>query len=90
MSRAHDELIEHCHDEHIASALGIGIATLKDYPFSVGKTPVTTAWHDAGMIYGWRILWDGEAPPGVDVNGTAGSLWSDIPAALDELDEDNS
>jgi hypothetical protein len=42
------------------------------------------------MIYGWRILWAKEAPPGIDVNGTAGSLWSDIPAGLEEPDLDNS
>ena len=57
---------------------------------TVAKTPVTTMWRETGMIYGWRILWAKEAPPGIDVNGTAGSLWSDIPAGLEEPDLDNS
>jgi hypothetical protein len=90
MSRADEKAIEHRHDEHVANALGIGTDTLAKYPFSVAKTPVTTMWRETGMIYGWRILWAKEAPPGIDVNGTAGSLWSDIPAGLEEPDPDNS
>ena len=45
---------------------------------------------DDGVVYGWRVLWNEEAPPGVDANGTSGLLWSDIPAAPDEPDEDDS
>ncbi|MCU6453358.1 hypothetical protein LPN01_04630 [Sphingomonas sp. A2-49] len=89
MSGPDEEAMEHHRDEHIASALGVSVMTLADYPFSVKKTPVTTAWREDGVIYGWRIIWDKEAPPGVDVNGTSGSLWSDIPATLEEPDEDD-
>jgi len=42
-----------------------------------------------GVVYGWRVLWNEEAPPGVDANGTSGLLWSDIPVAPDEPDEDD-
>ncbi len=90
MSGPDDEATERHRDEHIASALGISAITLADYPFVVTKTPVTTAWREDGVIYGWRIVWDQEAPPGVDVDGTAESLWSDIPAALEKPDDDNS
>lgn len=89
MKRAYEKAIEHRHDEHVARALGIGTDTLKNYPFSVARTPVTTMWRETGMVYGWRILWAKEAPPGTDVNGTAGSLWTDIPAASDEPDSHN-
>ncbi|KQM37851.1 hypothetical protein ASE59_13485 [Sphingomonas sp. Leaf10] len=90
MSGPDDETTERHRDEHIASALGISAITLASYPFSVTKTPVTTAWREDGVIYGWRIVWGTEAPPGVDVSGTAGSLWSDIPAALENPDEDDA
>lgn len=84
MRQAYENAKQHLHDEHIARALGISTHTLARYPFSLARTPVTTMWRDTGMIYGWRILWANEAPPGIDVNGTAGSLWSDIPAGLEE------
>jgi hypothetical protein len=90
MSHPHKGAMKHHRNEHIASALGIDVGTLRKHPFSVTKTPVTTAWREDGVIYGWRIVWEEKAPPGIDVDGTAGSLWSDIPAALEELDEDNS
>ena len=90
MSGSDEDAMERHRDEHIASALGVSVITLANYPFSVTKTPVTTAWREDGVIYGWSILWDKEAPPGVDVNNTADSLWSDIPAALEEPDEDDA
>lgn len=89
MSDPDEEAMKRHRDAHIASALGISEITLADYPFTVRKTPVTTAWREDGVIYGWRIFWDKEAPLGVDVNDMAGSLWSDIPAALEEPDEDD-
>ena len=63
MSGPDDEATERHRDEHIASALGINPITLADYPFIVTKTPVTTAWREDGVIYGWRIVWDKEAHP---------------------------
>lgn len=90
MTQAHEKAMEHRHNEHVADALGIGIDTLKDYPFDVARTPVTTMWRETGMIYGWRILWTKQAPPGIDVHGTPGAMWSDIPAPLGEPDSDIS
>ena len=85
MSRAYEDAMEQRRDEYVASALGVSVETLEDHPFELDENA-----SDDGVVYGWRVLWDDEAPPGVDVNGAAGSLWSDIPAALEELDEDNS
>ncbi|MEZ0498330.1 hypothetical protein ACAX61_18805 [Sphingomonas sp. IW22] len=84
MSRAYEEAMERRQDEYVASALGISIETLDDYPFQLDENA-----SDDGVVYGWRVMWDEEAPPGVDVNGADGSLWSDIPAAPDEPDEDD-
>ena len=85
MSRAYEDAMERCTDEYVASSLNISVETLDSYPFQLDESA-----SDDGMVYGWRALWDDEAPPGVDVNGAVGSLWSDIPAAPDELDEDDS
>lgn len=85
MSRAYEEAMERRRDEYVAGALGISPDVLDDYPFQLDENA-----SDDGVVYGWRVLWDEEAPPGVDVNGTSGSLWSDIPAAPDEPDEDDS
>ncbi|MBW6525164.1 hypothetical protein KZ810_16845 [Sphingomonas sp. RHCKR47] len=84
MSRAYEEAMERRRDAYVAQALGISVDTLDDYPFDLDENA-----SDDGVVYGWRILWNGEAPPGVDANGTSGLLWSDIPAALDEPDEDD-
>ena len=85
MSRAYEDAMERRRDEYVASTLGISIEMLEDYPFELDENA-----SDDGVVYGWRVLWDDEAPHGVDVNGAAGSLWSDIPAAPDEHDEDDS
>ena len=85
MSRAYEDAIERRRDEYVASTLGVSVETLEDHPFELDENA-----SDDGVVYGWRVLWDDEAPPGVDVNGAAGSLWSDIPAAPDEPDEDDS
>ena len=83
MSRAYEDAMQRRSDEYVAGALGISVETLDDYPFQLDENA-----SDDGVVYGWRVLWDEEAPPGLDVNGAAGSLWSDIPAAPDEPDED--
>jgi hypothetical protein len=85
MSRAYEDAIERRSDEYVARALGISVETLDDYPFQLDENA-----SDDGVVYGWRVLWDEEAPPGLHVNGAVGSLWSDIPAAPDEPDEDDS
>lgn len=85
MSRAYEDAMERRRDEYFASALSVSVETLADYPFELDENA-----SDDGVVYGWRVLWDDEAPPGVDVNGAAGSLWSNIPAAPDEPDEDDS
>ena len=85
MSRAYEDAMERRRDEYVASALGVSIETLEDYPFELDENA-----SDDGVVYGWRVLWDDEAPSGVDVNGAAGSLWSDIPAEPDGPDEDDS
>ena len=85
MSRAYEDAMEQRRDEYVASALGVSVETLEDHPFELDENA-----SDAGVVYGWRVLWDDEAPPGVDVNGAAGSLWSDIPAEPDGPDEDDS
>ena len=84
MSRAYEEAMERRRDAYVAQALGISVATLDDYPFDLDENA-----SDDGVVYGWRVLWNKEAPPGVDANGTSGLLWSDIPAAPDESDEDD-
>ncbi|WP_130328048.1 hypothetical protein [Sphingomonas sp. BK036] len=58
---------------------------LEDYPFELDGNA-----NDNRAVYGWRVLWDDEAPPGIDANGAAGSLWSDTAAKPDGPDEDNS
>ena len=85
MSRAYEDAMKHRREEYVASALDVSVETLEDYPFQLDENA-----SDDGVVYSWRILWDEEAPPGVDVNGAPGSLWSDIPAAPDEPDEDDS
>ncbi|MCU6455977.1 hypothetical protein LPN01_18015 [Sphingomonas sp. A2-49] len=85
MSRAYEDAMERRSDEYVARALGVSVEALDDYPFQLDENA-----SDDGVVYGWRVLWDEEAPPGVDVNGATGSQWSDIPAAPDEPDEDDS
>jgi hypothetical protein len=85
MSRAYEDAMERHSDEYVARSLGIDTETLNEYSFQLDENT-----SDDGVVYGWRVLWDEESPPGVDVNGVAGSLWSDIPAAPDEPDEDDS
>lgn len=85
MSRAYEDAMERRRDGCVASALGVSVGTLEDYPFQLDENA-----SDDGVVYGWRVLWDEEAPPGINVNGAVGSLWSDIPAAPDGPDEDDS
>ncbi|KQN83017.1 hypothetical protein ASE90_09720 [Sphingomonas sp. Leaf67] len=84
MSRAYEESMEQHRNAYIAQALGIDVDTLDDYPFELDDN----ASND-GLVYSWRVLWDDEAPPGVDVSGDVGSLWSDIPVAPDGPNEDD-
>ncbi len=84
MSRAYDDAMERRRDGYVAQALGISVETLDDYPFDLDEHA-----SDDGLVYSWRVLWNDDAPPGVDANGTPGLLWSDIPAAPDEPDEND-
>lgn len=85
MRRAYEDVMENRRDEYVASALGVSVETLEDYPFELEENA-----SDDSVVYGWRVVWDDEAPTGVDVNGAAGLLWSDIPAEPDGPDEDDS
>ena len=85
MSRTYEDAMERRGDMYVARSLGISVETLDDYPFQLDENA-----SEDGVVYGWRVFWDEEAPPGVDLNGAAGSLWSNIPAAPDQPDEEDS
>ena len=57
MSRAYEDTMERRRDEYVASALGVSVETLDDYPFELDENA-----SDDGVVYGWRVLWDEEAP----------------------------
>ena len=58
MNRAYEDAMERRSDEYAAGALGISVDTLDDYPFQLDENA-----SDDGVVYGWRVLWDEEAPP---------------------------
>lgn len=61
-------------DQRMADHIGISVDTLEDYPYQLDENV-----SDDGLVYGWRILWENGAPPGITAHGAPGSLWTDIP-----------
>lgn len=51
-------------DRHVAGELGIAVSDLQDHPYEIDENA-----SDDGVVYGWAITWDDEAPPGVSEDG---------------------
>ena len=58
------EIMQEEIDRHVAGELGVAVSDLADYPYEVDENA-----SDDGVVYGWAITWDDDAPPGVTADG---------------------
>lgn len=56
-------------DRYIAQELGIAVSDLKDHPYQLDEDA-----SDDGVVYGWAITWDEDAPPGIKTVGGVTSI----------------
>lgn len=71
-----DEMIQRRLDRYVATSLGISTELLDQHPYELDEESGTPS-----TGFQWRIVWEDAPPPGVSVNGSPGSLWSDIAPA---------
>lgn len=71
MSRFFEDAQQQGLDEHVARELGISVDALEPYDIDEDASK-------DGVVYGWRVVWQGEPPAGVTASGPKGGQWSDV------------